>query len=212
VDYTLQEVMRWASHMALGLKALDGARIVHGDVTLRNVLLSGKGDAIIADPGIAREWRRNGLEPHDFTQATNPYVAPEVRLPDLNPVQRERLYEGVVGSKLDVWAWGVCVWGVVLQKALDPHWRYDDPDCVAQLDAMAEEEDLETQLIAEIESVWSRGGELSWADRMRVVTLAYVLSKALIKSPGYRTSASETVENLKTGQLVPGVVILSGAV
>mmetsp|Transcript_81694 Transcript_81694/g.212449 ORF Transcript_81694/g.212449 Transcript_81694/m.212449 type:complete len:476 (+) Transcript_81694:93-1520(+) len=90
-----QQVLRWVTQVALGLKYLHGRLILHRDIKSQNILLNAKGDACIADFGIARVLSKSCGELIEAAPLGSPgYLSPEI--------YNETLYS----FSSDVWALG----------------------------------------------------------------------------------------------------------
>ncbi|XP_078621101.1 uncharacterized protein LOC144887612 [Branchiostoma floridae x Branchiostoma japonicum] len=112
-----------AVHVARGLQELERVKIVHRDVAARNVLVTEKNTAKIADFGLARDV---------YTNTEYVHVKQEGGVADLLPLKwmsLESIRDGVYTSYSDVWSFGVLLWEIVTFGE-EPH--YPDmlrPDC-----------------------------------------------------------------------------------
>lgn len=117
-DYSIDDVLKWARHLALALNALasaPGHPIVHADLSLRNLLLTARGDLLLSDLGISMLLRRAGLSLAPIFQPNGPHVAPEVRILPNNVVAASVLHEKLADHKLDMWSYGYCLYLLALK-------------------------------------------------------------------------------------------------
>lgn len=97
-DYSLDDALRWTLDIATALSALHRtAKLYHGDVSPRNVLLGHDGHAYLTDYGIAVHNHPYGGAREDLPLAKySASVAPEM-------MTGERRFD----ASADVWSWGV---------------------------------------------------------------------------------------------------------
>jgi serine/threonine-protein kinase len=78
IPLSLGETTRLAAQLGRGLDALHAERILHRDVKPRNVLLDARGDAALADFGLARGDDSTQLTRDGQLMGTPHYLAPEL--------------------------------------------------------------------------------------------------------------------------------------
>jgi eukaryotic-like serine/threonine-protein kinase len=88
----------------------DGAptRLVHRDISLRNVLVGTDGMARLADFGVAKVVGRAGRTKTGFAKGTVPYMSPEQAVGD------------ALDQRSDVWSAGVVAWELLTGRRLFP--------------------------------------------------------------------------------------------
>lgn len=102
-------LIKWAAMIATGMEFLDSAGVVHGDLALRNVLLTGDDVAKISDFGLARK-RSNNTE-----LSANKKGLPMWRLPP------ECFGGGGFTAESDVWSFGVLLWELFSLARSEPY-------------------------------------------------------------------------------------------
>jgi serine/threonine protein kinase len=122
----LEDAVRLCHQVASGLDALHEAGVIHRDLTPGNVLLDERGDAHIADFGLAKQ--------RDRTALTRPGQA----LGSLHYVSPEQIRGEAVARTADVYSLGCVMWECVCgrppfadregMKILWAHLQEDPPD------------------------------------------------------------------------------------
>lgn len=106
--YGMKEVITWALDMAAALRALHrSAKLYHGDLCPRNVLIGGDGHAYLTDYGIS-------VYNHPYGQSKD---GGDITLKESVSVAPEMLAGGLRGQDFDagadMWGWGVVVDGLL---------------------------------------------------------------------------------------------------
>ncbi|EMR10059.1 hypothetical protein PNEG_01811 [Pneumocystis murina B123] len=102
VKYTQSEVKCLIKQLLEGVEYLHRQNIIHRDLKMSNLLLNAKGILKIADFGMAREYRENGMTPHVVTIW---YRSPELLFGKKNYT-----------SSVDLWSVG-CILGELITSA-----------------------------------------------------------------------------------------------
>ncbi|KTW28738.1 uncharacterized protein T551_02588 [Pneumocystis jirovecii RU7] len=99
IKYTQSEVKCLTKQLLEGVEYLHKQNIIHRDLKMSNLLLNAKGILKIADFGMAREYRENGMTPHVVTIW---YRSPELLFGKKNYT-----------SSVDLWSVG-CILGELI--------------------------------------------------------------------------------------------------
>lgn len=73
----LQQAMTWLGQIGQGLHYIHQHQIVHRDLKPENILFNERGEALLADFGIAREIQASTVQNVGAIEGTPPYMAPE---------------------------------------------------------------------------------------------------------------------------------------
>jgi serine/threonine protein kinase len=102
VKFSMQEKLGIIRDTAVGLAYLHGEKVVHRDLSTRNLLLTGAGRVKIADYGCSRLMRQASYQPA-FIAGSPPWMAPE------------QLAGKPICLKTDVWALGTILWELMAE-------------------------------------------------------------------------------------------------
>lgn len=107
--YSLDDVVQWGLDMAEALVSLHyDAKLYHGDICPRNVLVGHDGHAYLTDFGISTRHRRYGNTPDDMPVGKySASVAPEMLIG-----------HGGFDLAADLWSWGV-IMDALLSRSLE---------------------------------------------------------------------------------------------
>lgn len=201
--FGFSDVSRWALHLAKALQCLAAAQpepIVHGDLSLRNLLVTAGGqDVVLSDVGIAMRTTRGGTIAACHSQPRSAHLPPEVRLQlsGLSAMQQdeleETLLEYVADPKYDMWSFGVIMYQLATkQEANVAFWSGEGSiDC---MDALAGRDDLKSHLAGMITASWGA------VDGVERDAMCDAMVGTLRRQPGCRMSAAEVIGVLRGGE------------
>jgi len=196
-DFQLFTAVNFVQQICKGLKALRKVRLYHGDLALRNILLTEDGTVLLSDFGVSLDDYPDGVLT-DFIVKVNSATAPP------EAVIGEETSTGplaISGAKADCWALGVCSYMICCRTTDEEEGpEVYDQDFFLQLAGLPSEEKI-SRLLRELKEAYP-GQHIP-------DPLIESISGLLTTSPAQRLDVDQTSELLAKAEFLthPGVLV-----
>ena len=147
-------LMRCVRDMCRAARHCHSHRIVHRDVSCRNILVDSDGRAVLADLGLAVQVTAVDDSTQSVLQATTDSDQTAVPVRWTSP---EALAHSHYSSRSDVWSLGVAVWEMTARGRLPYSEQPDTRQCIRAI--------RDRQLTLQVDEQWGRDDSMSGAER-----------------------------------------------